>query len=237
MDIFSSLYRQSKKTSDKKEVCSKPNKRVIFNTCQLCLDSQKTPRPTQEELAALYKIKQNTVSDIKDKWLLGNPDSEDASKQTIYFPQVEEALSLWITNALAAVSIKNFSEKRSHDIKWSEAKNALLETLDEERDILREIIKDYDLNDVFNCDETGLYWDGKNLIRFHSFHSKNFLSTQKRDKQGPLSGTKKSKKRVTLLFTYNATGAEKLKPLFIHKYQNPRAYANAITKSQYPFAC
>ncbi|PKC58307.1 hypothetical protein RhiirA1_471162 [Rhizophagus irregularis] len=69
---------------------------------------QKIPRSTQEKLAALYKIKQNTVSDIflkKDKWLLINPDSEDANKQKerpIYFPQVEEALLLWITNVLAA---------------------------------------------------------------------------------------------------------------------------------------
>ncbi len=40
--------------------------------------------------------------------------------------------------------------------------------------------------------------------------------------QGPLSGKKKSKKWVTLLLTCNATGTEKLKPLFIHTYQNPR---------------
>ena len=40
-------------------------------------------------------------------------------------------------------------------IKWDEAKSAPLETLDEERKILHEIIKNYDLNDVFNCDETG----------------------------------------------------------------------------------
>ena len=40
--------------------------------------------------------------------------------------------------------------------------------------------------------------------------------------QGPLSGKKKSKKQVTLLLTCNATGTEKLKPLFIHTYQNPR---------------
>jgi len=34
---------------------------------------------------------------------------------------------------------------------------------------------------------------------------------------------KKSKKRVTILFTCNATGTEKLTPLFIYTYQNSRA--------------
>src|SRR6266496_2091395 len=165
-------------------------KRVVLTHAQkrqLCLDSQKTPHPTQEELATLYKIKQNTVSDIlkkKDKWLLVDPDSEEANKQKerpVYFPQVEEALALWITNALAAeliintdilrekakyfaqqFEINNFSVsngwidkfKRRHNlkeyIKWGEAKSIPLETLDEERKILHEIIKNYDLNDVFN---------------------------------------------------------------------------------------
>ncbi|RIA93791.1 hypothetical protein C1645_818870 [Glomus cerebriforme] len=60
-----------------------------------------------------------------------------------------------------------------------EAKSAPLETLDEERGILREFIKDYDLNDVFNCDG---------------------LEPSKTLAQGSLSGTKKSKKQVTLLF-------------------------------------
>ncbi|CAB4411416.1 unnamed protein product [Rhizophagus irregularis] len=63
-------------------------------------------------------------------------------------------------------------------VKWGEANSAPLETLDEERNKLREILKNYDLNDIFNCNETV---------------------------QGPLAGKKKSKKRVTLLFTCNAT--------------------------------
>ena len=190
------MYQQQRKRKSTQDTLQ-PNKRVVLTHAQkrqLCLDSQKTPWPTQEQLAALYKIKQNTVSDIlkkKDKWLLVNPDSEEANKQKerpVYFPQVEEALSLWIINALAAeliintdilrekakyfarqFEITNFSVsngwidkfKKRHNLKeytkWGEAKSAPLETLDEEREILREIIKDYDLNDVFNCDETGKF--------------------------------------------------------------------------------
>jgi hypothetical protein len=174
---------------------SQTKKRVVLTHAQkrqLCLDYQNTPRPTQGELATLYKIKQNTVSDIlkkKEKWLSIDPDSEESNKQrekSVRFPQIEEALSLWTTNALAAdliintdvlrekakffaqqFEISNFTAsngwingfKERHNlkqyIKWGEAKSAPLETLDEERKILREIIKDYDLNDVFNCDETG----------------------------------------------------------------------------------
>ena len=71
------------------------------------------PQLTQIELTTLYNIKQNTVSDIlrnKDKWLLVNSDLEEANKQrekNVHFPQVEEALSLWITNALSANLIIN----------------------------------------------------------------------------------------------------------------------------------
>ncbi|GES96528.1 tigger transposable element-derived protein 6-like [Rhizophagus clarus] len=240
------MSQQGKRKSTKES--SQPNKRVVLTHAQkhqLCLDSQKTPRLTQTELANLYNIKQNTVSDIlkkKDKWLFINPDSEESNKQRekqVHFPQVEEALSLWITNALSAnlvingdilrekakffaqqFEITRFSASNGwmdkfkkwynlkEHVKWGEANSAPLEILDEERNKLREILKNYDLNDVFNCDETGLYWD---------------LEPSKTLAQGPLAGKKKSKKRVTLLFTCNATGTEKMKPLFIHAYQNPRA--------------
>src|SRR6266511_289931 len=176
--IMPQLQEKRKSTQDTSQI----KKRVVLTFAQkqqLCLDSQKTPRLTQEELATLYNIKQNTVSDIlkqKDKWLSINPNSEEANKQRerlVYFPQVEKALSLWITNALAAeliintdilrekakffaqqFEINNFKQRHNlkEYIKWGEVKSAPLETLDEERKILHKIIKNYDLNDVFNYD-------------------------------------------------------------------------------------
>ena len=50
---------------------------------------------------------------------------------------------------------------------------------------------------------------------------------------GPFSGTKKSKNRVTILLTFNATGSIKLPALFIHKYQTPRDL-KGIDKSKLP---
>ncbi|CAB4474262.1 unnamed protein product [Rhizophagus irregularis] len=235
------------------QTLSQPRKRVTLTKAQkyqLCLDYQKKPRLTQEQLAIQYGIKQNTVSDIlknKDKWLLLDLDSEESKKQRerpVQFPEVEEAMTLWVTNALEAdlvintdilrekaeffarsFEVNNFKAsngwisnfKKRHNmkeyVKWGEAASAPLETLNEERQKLREIIKDYDLNDVFNCDETGLYWD---------------LEPSKTLARGPLSGKKKSKKRVTILLTCNATGTEKLTPFFIHTSKNPRALKGII---------
>jgi hypothetical protein len=46
-----------------------------------------------------------------------------------------------------------------------------------------------------------------------------------------MAGTKQSKDCVTVLLTCNAIGSEKLCPLFIHKYENPRALKNIDKKT------
>jgi hypothetical protein len=111
---------------------------------------------------------------------------------------------------------KRISAKQ-HAIR-GEANSAPLERLPEMREELRDIIKDYELADTYNCDETGLYWK--------MLPSKT-ISTQH------VIGTKKSKDRTTVLLTCNATGSHKLKPLVIHKYKNPRALRH-IDKSSLP---
>ena len=106
----------------------------------------------------------------------------------------------WLTNFKQRYSIREYS-------KHGEAQSAPLEQLPEMRRDLQNILKEYQLNDIFNCDETGLFW---------KMEPTRGLST------APLSGTRQDKDRVTILLTCNATGTEKLPLLFIHKYQTPR---------------
>ncbi|CAF1597859.1 unnamed protein product [Rotaria magnacalcarata] len=75
------------------------------------------------------------------------------------------------------------------------------------------IIDDYDPKDIFNCDETGL---------FFKFMPDKSL-TLNRDQ---CKGGKKSKERYTILFCVNSTGEEKLKPLVIAKSLKPRCFKN-----------
>jgi len=84
--------------------------------------------------------------------------------------------------------------------------------------ILKSNYDKYNFNykNIFIC--LGLYWE---------------LEPSKTLSTGPLSGTKKSKNRVTILLTFNATGSIKLPALFIHKYQTPRDL-KGIDKSKLP---
>ena len=106
--------------------------------------------------------------------------------------------------------LNNFKQRHniSQYMRHGEADSAPLDTLPREREKLQQIISNYDANDIFNCDETGLFWK---------------LEPSKTLAQGSQTGIKKSKERVTILLICNATGTQKLKPLFIHKYKNPRA--------------
>ena len=74
---------------------------------------------------------------------------------------------------------------------------------------LPEICKDYAPKDIFNADETGLY--------FRALPTRSMVV-----KGDPRKGTKSSKERITALLAASATG-EKLKPYVIGKSQNPRA--------------
>ncbi|GFX30301.1 tigger transposable element-derived protein 1 [Trichonephila clavipes] len=70
---------------------------------------------------------------------------------------------------------------------------------------------DYSADQVFNADETGLYWKKLPNSRYIAKDEKT------------ASGHKASKDRVTLLLYSNASGDRMLKPLLINKSLRPRA--------------
>lgn len=81
---------------------------------------------------------------------------------------------------------------------------------------MREICKSYDGKNIFNCDETGLY--------FRMMPDKT-LALKDEDHKG----TKKNKSRITVMIGCNADGSEKLKLLIIGKNKSPRSFKNFNT--------
>ncbi|XP_069611020.1 tigger transposable element-derived protein 1-like [Ranitomeya imitator] len=88
---------------------------------------------------------------------------------------------------------------------------------------LAEIIEegDYCAQQVFNVDETGLFWK--------CLPNRTYIA--KEEKSAP--GHKVGKERLTLLLGGNAAGDYKLKPMLVYQAENPRAL-KGISKGQLP---
>ena len=88
---------------------------------------------------------------------------------------------------------------------------------------LKEIIDagSYTSQQIFNVDETGLFWK--------KMPEKTYISR----KEKTMPGFKAAKDRLTLMLGGNASGDFKLKPLLVYRADNPRALKN-INKSQLP---
>jgi hypothetical protein len=91
--------------------------------------------------------------------------------------------------------------KKWHNLKQynihGEAGSAPIQDLASMREKLHQTLRDYDPKDIFNCDETGLFWKMKPS---HTISN------------SPVAGTKQSKDCVTILFTCNSTGTENCAP-------------------------
>ncbi|XP_066137377.1 jerky protein homolog-like [Euwallacea fornicatus] len=81
---------------------------------------------------------------------------------------------------------------------------------------LIKIIKELDLRmeQIYNADESGLYWK--------MLPEKTYAASY--EKSAP--GIKTEKQRITFLACTNANGSHKIKPLVIGKAQNPRSFKN-----------
>jgi hypothetical protein len=232
------------------------NKRKSLTALQkkeICLAKEKFPIPSNAELALAFDIGKTTVTDIlnqKERWLEIDPESFDANKKkrrSLLYENIDQAMAIWVERAIDACldingdilkeKAKNFSVllgiedfkasegwltkfKQRHNIKQylkqGESGSAPISELPLYREDLKNITAQYQLSDIFNADETGLFW---------KMEPSRVLST------GPVSGRKKMKERITVMLTCNASGTEKLKPLLIHKHQNPRAIKNIEKKS------
>lgn len=116
-----------------------------------------------------------------------------------------EASSGWLTR---------FRDR--HGIAWKticgESKDADHEAARTWRDDkLRDIINGYSPDDIYNADETGVF--------YQTLPNKTMAF-----KNDSCKGGKQSKVRITALLCCNATGSHKLKPLVIGKYAKPRCF-------------
>ena len=82
---------------------------------------------------------------------------------------------------------------------------------DWQKDILPEILERFNPDNIFNADETGLYYRG--------IPDKGFCQRGQ-----DLPGGKKAMDRITVLLCSNMTGSEKLPPLVIGKSKQPRCF-------------
>ena len=105
----------------------------------------------------------------------------------------------------------NISYKKAHGEKLSADAPAAKQFVDDE---LPKLLEKYHPDDIFNCDETGLYWRG---ISDRGYHVKN------NNEKHP-SGGKVPKERLTIMPTANMSGTEKLPLLAIGKFNKPRCF-------------
>lgn len=107
--------------------------------------------------------------------------------------------------------------KKRHNIKFKKLSGESASVSDNVcskwKDELKKIIEPYDNKNIFNADETGLFY-------------KCLPDRSMCFKEEKCHGGKNSKERVTILLAANMDGSEKLKPLMIGKSAKPRCFKN-----------
>ncbi|XP_042218366.1 tigger transposable element-derived protein 1-like [Homarus americanus] len=139
--------------------------------------------------------------------------------------QEEEGASSEVEPFLASKGwFERFKKRLNLHIKMSgEAASAHTDSAKKYPAELKKIIDEggYTPEQVYNVDETGLFWK--------RMPATTFISTE--EKSAP--GFKASKDRLTLLVGGNASGDMKLKPLLVYHSENPRAL-KGYAKSNLP---
>ena len=109
--FFHFFYFASLSKMPKTNPISSTRKRKSLTAAQkkeICIKKTSTPLLKQKELANEYDVSEGMISDIlkeKDRWLAIDIDSFQAGlrrEKKIPFPTIEEALTIWVDNALQA---------------------------------------------------------------------------------------------------------------------------------------
>lgn len=112
----------------------------------------------------------------------------------------------WIEGFRKRYSIRSFKVS-------GESGSVNLADVDECRNLVKNRLATYELENIYNCDETALFWK---CIPDRTLSQSNVQ----------VQGRKQPKDRVTVLLCSNATGSDKRKPLVIGRAANPRCFKN-----------
>ena len=114
--------------------------------------------------------------------------------------------------------------KKKHNIKQlkvcGESGDVSGATVDSWKKRLPQILEGYDACDIWNLDETGVFW--------RALPDKGLSEQAKQCRGG-----KKCKQRLTVTFIVNAAGGHEAKPVVIWRSENPRCL-KGVNKSQLP---
>jgi len=95
--------------NSKKQLNETSRKRKSLTAAQkkeICLKKAITPYIKQKELATQYDVSEGMISDIlkkRDRWLAIDLNSLQADlrrEKKVAFPDIEEALTIWVYNAI-----------------------------------------------------------------------------------------------------------------------------------------
>ncbi|GBN02486.1 Tigger transposable element-derived protein 4 [Araneus ventricosus] len=118
---------------------------------------------------------------------------------------IEKALQF--AKALGYNEFQETIDGLKNDVDDNNSENWITETL-------RKILKDYKPENIFNADETALF--------FQCLPQKTLTFKKKK-----CFGGKQSKVKLTVILGANMTGHQKLKPLVIGRSKNPRCFKGA----------
>lgn len=120
----------------------------------------------------------------------------------------------WFSNFRTRMGLKSV-------VRHGEAASSDVSAAKEYLEVFENIIEEggYVPQQVFNCDETGLFW--KKLPK------RTYITKE----EASLPGHKPMKDRLTLMMCANASGDLKIKPLLVYHSENPRAFKH-ISKSE-----